>query len=115
MDAFETRLAKIENRLRFQRRIIAFLLIAVVALVGFGSVGSVPKLIRANQFEVVDKDGNVVSRLGHFHRGSGALEILTREGKVVVIASALRGNGYLKIYQDRGELLFSTEDVGSAK
>lgn len=48
MDAIESRLAKIENQVRFQRKIIGFLLITVVALVGFGSVGPIPKLIRAN-------------------------------------------------------------------
>ncbi len=115
MTSIESRLASVERQLRFQRAIIVFLLIALLAFVGFGALGSVPTLIRAKRFEVVDKDGNVVARLGHFHRGSGALEIFTREGEVMVIASALSDSGYLKIYREKGEVIFTTDDIGLEK
>ncbi len=115
MQTIESRFSHIERQLRFQRALIVFLLIALLALVGFGALGSVPALVRAKRFEVVDKDGNVVARPGNFHRGSGALEIFTREGEVMVIASALSDSGYLKIYREKGEVIFTTDDVGLEK
>ena len=83
-----------------------------MAVIGFGAAESIPDNIRAKRFEVIDKDGNVVARLGHYHRVSGFLEILTREGAVVIEASALQGNGLLKVYRENGKVILTTEKSG---
>ena len=61
---------------------------------------------------MIDRDGNVVARLGHYDRGSGFLEILTREGAVVMEASALKGNGLLKVFKETGEIIFTSDRSG---
>ena len=43
----------------YQQAATIFLLIALVALVGYGATEGVPDVIRARSFEVVDKDGGV--------------------------------------------------------
>ena len=109
----EERLQRLERQCRWYGNLIVLAGLGIVALVGYGAVESIPDIIRAKRFEVIDKDGNVVARLGHYHRGSGSLEILTREGAVVIEASALRGNGLLKVSTENGEVILTTEKSGS--
>ena len=108
----EQRIDKLEQQCRLYRNLFILAGLMLVALIGYGAVESIPNIIRAKRFEVIDKDGNVVARLGHYHRGSGSLEILTREGAVVIEASALRGNGLLKVYRENGEVILTTEKSG---
>lgn len=60
MSSTESRLAAIERQLRFHRAVIAALLVALVALVGYGATEGVPDEIRARKFVVVNKKGRVV-------------------------------------------------------
>jgi len=72
MPALESRLAAVERQLRFQRLIIAGLLIALVALVGFGAAQGVPDQLRAKSLIVGDKDsGLVVIGPGPAAKGTG--------------------------------------------
>ena len=108
----EQRIEKLEQQYRIYRNLFILAGLAVVAVVGFGATESIPNIIRANRFEVIDKDGNVVARLGHYYRGSGSMEIFTREGAVVIEASAPRGNGLLKVYRQNEEVILTTEKSG---
>ena len=109
----ENRIEKLERQCRWFRNLFILAGLVVMAMIGFGAAESIPNNIRAKRFEVIDKDGNVVARVGHYHRGSGSLEILTREGAVVIEASALRGNGLLKVSRENGEVILTTEKPGS--
>lgn len=109
----EERLQRLERQCRWYHHLFVLVVLGLVAFFSFGTVDSIPNIVRAKRFEVTDKDGNVVARLGHYHRGSGYLEILTREGAVVIEASALRGNGLLKVYRENGEVILTTERSGS--
>ena len=106
-------IANLRRGMRFQQTVFVFLLVTLVGLFGLGAVEHKPKIVRANRFEVTDRDGNVVARLGHYHRGSGSLEILTREGKVVIEASALKGNGLFKVFKENGEIILTSERSGT--
>ena len=108
----EQRIEKLERQNRIYRNLFILAGLVVVALLTWGAARPITGLIQARRFEVTEKDGNVVARLGHYYRGSGSLEILTREGAVVIETSALQGNGFLKVYREHGEVIFTTEKSG---
>lgn len=84
MHSVETRLAAVERQLRFQRAVIAGLLVALVALVGYGATEGVPDVIRAREFEVVNEKGQVVVQAvaDSNHSGIGRLRLFNAAGGV---------------------------------
>ena len=59
MQEVESRLAAVERQLRIQRIVITGLLVALVALVGYGATEGVPDVVRARKFEAIRSDGVV--------------------------------------------------------
>ncbi len=82
MNAFEFRLAKIERQLRSQRTIIAGLLIALAALMGYGASEGIPDVIRARKFVAVNE-----------------------EGREVVVIESWKRSGYITTYPGKGKYL----------
>ncbi|HKI97207.1 MAG TPA: hypothetical protein VKB51_01915 [bacterium] len=66
MSSIESRLAAVERQLRFHRLVIAGLLVALVALVGYGATKGVPDVIRAKRFEAVNSKDSVGAELDMF-------------------------------------------------
>lgn len=94
MTTIESRLAAAERQLRFHQLVIAGLLIALVALVGYGATEGVPDVIRAKRIEVVNDLGTpVVTLHGQPGLGSGQLELYTAEGRRTVAITALLAGG----------------------
>lgn len=104
MNSIESRLAKVEGQLRFHRTIIAGLLIALAALVGYGATEGIPDEIRARKIVVIDSKGKDRLKLevekGGFTRekkGRGILNFLSHDGETIAtIGENYAGNGYAR-------------------
>ena len=133
MDAIETRLAKIESQVRFQRRITAFLIILLVAGISYGATAPIPEVIQARKFAVVNAAGREVVTinswelggeiktypakgkywasitLAHTDNGQGLLKVYNKDGKDLIYAGADQsGDGLLKVYNKDGkDLIYS--------
>lgn len=140
MPTIDSRLAAVENQLRFQRTIIAGLLIALVALVGYGASEGIPDVIRARKFVVVSEEGREVvvikswkyggwfqikssdgikstHLLSHDGKGLGRLDIKNKEGKNIFFVGAdVVGNGAVSLNNKEGKgiitLGFTVTDNG---
>jgi hypothetical protein len=105
MSTLESRLAAIERQLRFHRLVNAGLLVALVALVGYGATKGVPDVIRAKSFAVVDAAGKVRIKLAVTDHKvldksfpEPALEVLGGNGEpLVTFGENLFDEGYLSI------------------
>lgn len=106
MNSIQTRLAKIENQLRVQRRIIVFLFIMLVAGISFGATAPIPEVIRANRFEAVNKNGRVGAVMAAFRgHGDGVFRAYNRAGVEVFYAgSSGTGDGRVEIKNKRGKI-----------
>ena len=104
MDTIESRLAKVENQLRFQRRIIAFLFIMLVAGISFGATAPIPDVIRATRFEAVHKSGRVAAVMASFRgHGDGVIRAYNRAGVEVFYAgSSATGDGRVEVKTKKG-------------
>ena len=102
----EARLARLERKYRLALAGTGLAVAMWVAAIALGAASPLPETIQARAFEVLDKDGNTVARLGHRFKGSGFLVILTREGKPVIRASALGDAGVLTVATAGGRVLF---------
>lgn len=99
----EQRLAAVERQLRFHRLVIAGLLVALVALVGYGATEGVPDVIRARSFEVVNPEGQAVIA-ARADKDGGGLWLYNVEGQLVVVAHAGKdGGGVLALYNAEGQ------------
>jgi hypothetical protein len=95
MPTIEPRLAAVERQLRFHRAVIAGLLVALVALVGYGATKGVPDVIRAKRIEILNEKGKAVVTLGSINGlGSGIIEAYTMDGQraVAITGVLLTGN-----------------------
>jgi hypothetical protein len=114
MTTIESRLAALERQLRFHRLVIAGLLVALVALVGYGATEGVPEEIRARHFVAVDEEGKpgaVVAAPG----GGGALLIFNKDGKPIIGASAdANGAGQITIFNKVGKQGVALGGMGSS-
>jgi hypothetical protein len=79
MSTIKSRLAVVERQLRWQRAVIAGLLVALVALVGYGATKGVPDVIRSREFVVVNDKGKPVLVLKPTNDG-GAIASLNEQG-----------------------------------
>lgn len=97
MSSTESRLAAVERQLRFHRAVIAALLVALVALMGYGATEGVPEEIRARKFVVVNEDGRNLLVLDS-HNAEGHLGIYEpliprRRRRPLQIAAGGNNNG----------------------
>lgn len=60
MSSTESRLAAVERQLRFHRAVIAALLVALVALMGYAATEGVPDEIRTKSLKIIGEDGKIV-------------------------------------------------------
>lgn len=112
MTAIESRLAAVERQLRFQRAVIAGMLIALVALVGYGASEGVPDVIRARKFEVVNESGDSAIVAKTTGNGNGILEMSTGAGQLGLSlhSSSLLG-GSLTIMDNMGRTALVADTV----
>ena len=110
MDAIETRLAKIESQVRFQRRITAFLIILLVAGISYGATAPIPEVIQARKFAVVNAAGREVVTINSWELG-GEIKTYPAKGKYwasITLAHTDNGQGLLKVYNKDGkDLIYS--------
>jgi len=131
MSSTESRLAAVERQLRSHRAVIAALLVALVALIGYGATKGVPDEIRAREFVVVNKEGREVVKIdswvlggriatypahgenwasvsiSHTDNGHGLLTVSNKEGKDLIYAGAgITGDGLLEVSNKAGKDLF---------
>lgn len=106
MEAIETRLARIENQLRFQRRIIGFLILLLMAGISYGAVKGSPAVVQAQRFEAIDKKGRVRAVMASFPgHGDGVFRAYNRAGVEVFYAgSSGPGDGRVEVKTRRGKL-----------
>ena len=102
----DTRIESLETQVRTLKRMLfgVFGLVVVGGLLAATSLQSVPDVIQAKKFEVVNGEGKVVGKF-FANADGGALRIANKEGKAVVVISAdADGNGAIKIFDSKGEL-----------
>lgn len=113
MDAIETRLAKIESQVRFQRRITAFLIILLVAGISYGATAPIPEVIQARKFAVVNAAGREVVTINSWELG-GEIKTYPAKGKYwasITLAHTDNGQGLLKVYNKDGkDLIYAGAD-----
>jgi hypothetical protein len=111
MTTIELRLAAVERQLRFHRPVIAGLLVALVALVGYGAMEGVPDVIRAREFSVVNQQGIDVLVARADSDGAGVFTVSTKEGRTAFgVAVGLGGGGGLAVFNRDGRWIWQ---VGS--
>ncbi|MCH8314131.1 MAG: hypothetical protein IID17_14215, partial [Nitrospinae bacterium] len=106
MDGIESRLAKIETQLRFQRRIIAFLIILLVAGISYGATAPIPEVIQARRFEVVNQEGRKVVVIQSWKHG-GKIDTYPGKGNFypsITLAHTDSGHGLLLLKSKNGKL-----------
>ena len=111
MDPIESRLAKIETQLRFQRRIIVFLIILLVAGISYGATAPIPEVIQAGKFEVVNAQGNVVVALESWKLG-GKIYTFSAKGLFrpsIVLTHTDEGHGMLNIYNNKEDKIINAK------
>ena len=90
----EERINGLETQVRTLKRIVygfGCLLVAGI-VVGATSLQTVPEVIQAKKFEVVNDEGKVVASIHRNESGSGVVGVCNKDGKaVVVIASNVNG------------------------
>lgn len=106
MNTIESRLVKVENQVRAQRRIIAFLFIMLVAGISLGAITPVPDVIRATRFEAVDKNGRTRAVMASFRgHGDGVFRAYNRAGVEVFYAgSSGSGDGRVEVKTKKGKI-----------
>ncbi len=117
MSSTESRLAAVERQLRFHRAVIAALLVALVALVGYGATQGVPEEIRARKFVVLNEEGREVVVIDSWELGGW---ITTYPGKgdylpSISLAHTDDGGGLLELFNKdggRGVQLQGMNNVG---
>lgn len=104
MSSTEFRLAAVERQLRFHRAVIATLLVALVALVGYGATEGVPDVIRAKRFEVVHNNGATLIALGWEGPPYNASQInlYSVDGEQLVEISEASGGGFVGVNSPTG-------------
>ncbi len=107
MTTIETKLTKLENKLRFfQFAFILIILIAIFFIVTGFNRNPVADIIQAKKIQVVDDYGNVLVSLMTSDMGNGTILTLTKKGKTTTrLVSTLTGNGMLEVYNSDEEIV----------
>jgi hypothetical protein len=110
MTAIESRLAAVERQLRFHRLVTAGLLVAVVALVGYGATEGVPEVIRAKRFVATNDEGKTVFEAGADYNEHGGLVVFSKDGEnpILWIQATSGGDGMLTVSNKEGKFIFET-------
>ena len=102
MSSTESRLAAVERQLRFHRAVIAALLVALVALMGYGATEGVPDVIRARSFVVLNEKDQEVVNIGSEIVG-GKLIVKSSDGKPAIVMFPIPvGGGMIAILDKNG-------------
>ena len=115
MYALESRVARLERQLRFQRAVTALALLALVALTGWGALQSPPEVIRARRFEVINRTGRPLVTLLTNEYG-GLVQTLGNDGVSGVTLGASSTGGVVGVRDAKPSLFprveLSTDDTG---
>ena len=68
-------------------------------------VRSVPDVIQAKKFEVVNDDGKVLVRLGANMRGNGSVTTQNGKGQTLVQLGSFDGSGFVETQNGKGQTL----------
>ena len=106
----DTRIESLESQVRTLKRMLfgVFGLVVVTALAGCPTSQSVPDVIQAKKFEVVNDDGKVIVELSNLEGGgvdNGMLVTRTSEGGRLVALGASPGGGVVETQNGKGRTL----------
>ncbi len=117
MQTIEMRLQKLEatNR-RYKTALVFFIAtFTLILFMSFRNTQSVPEILQAKKFEIVDNNGNVLLMLSQ-DDGKGMLKTYNKEGKRLVnITYTANQEGYLGLENGKGQETMrfsSSSDVG---
>ncbi len=99
----QNEITELRNQVRTLKRIVygfGCLLVAGI-VVGATSLQTVPDVIQAKRFEVVNDEGKVVVKMGASNDGGG-LGIFNNDGKIVVGTNAYKNGGLLYVLNKDG-------------
>ena len=105
MNTIEMRLEKLEATNRRYKRIIVLMLTVVFATVfmAFRNNKTVPDVLQAKRFEVLDDYGNVLARVGQ-DEGKGLIKTFNSEGKKLVnLTYTTKGEGFIALEDGNGQ------------
>ncbi|UEG49123.1 hypothetical protein LK994_10820 [Ferruginibacter lapsinanis] len=115
MNQLEKRIIRLENRLKTYRIIFgsALTVFAAIMLMSHNNKPSVPEVIQAKAFEVVDNYGNVLLKLNK-EDGNGCFTTYTNTGKKLVkLFTSTGGGGAINSFDENGEINFKvTKTIG---
>jgi hypothetical protein len=117
----DTRIESLETQVRTLKRMLfgVFGLVVVGGLLAATSLQSVPDVIRAKQFEVVNDEVKVVASF-YANMGGGMLSFSNKDGEVVVGLGSdeVNGGGVLGINNKDGKIvagIYADENGGVAR
>jgi hypothetical protein len=119
-----TRIESLEHQVRTLKRMLlgVFGLVVVGGLLAATTLQSVPDVLRAKKFEVVNDEGKVIVRLSNLEGGgvdNGMLETRNSAGQRLVALGAIPGGGVVETQNGKGQTLVllgvTTEGTGSVK
>lgn len=115
MNQLEKRIIRLENSLKIYKIIAgSFLTVcAAVMLMSNNKKTSVPEVIQAKAFEVVDNYGNVILKLNK-EDGNGCFTTYNKAGKKLVkLFTSTGGGGAINSFDENGEINFKvTKTIG---
>lgn len=98
----QARLAGLEKEVRRYRNATVLLLLAVAALLAGGAGESIPDVVRARRFEMVDRDGRLLVAMRPTSSG-GAIGVFNLSGEPAgVLTVDVTGGGLLNMISNRG-------------
>ncbi|MEE2907971.1 MAG: hypothetical protein VX527_09090 [Planctomycetota bacterium] len=113
-----SRIELLETQVRTLKRMLigVFGLVVVGGLLAATTLQSVPDVIQAKEFEVINDNGTTQASLGSYRNG-GILTIENKEGEIVNVLSATSDGGALSLYNNKRiqvlELAVDTDSNGS--
>ena len=106
----DTRIESLETQVRTLKRMLfgVFGVVVVGGLLAATNLQSVPDVVRAKMFEVVNDEGKVVASIGADAEG-GVLSIGNNEGEeVAAIAATVDGDGGIVTIDSKGKITSET-------
>ncbi|HKJ00239.1 MAG TPA: hypothetical protein VKB51_17320 [bacterium] len=115
MTALEARVARLEHQLRLYRALSLAALVALVALTALGASRTVPDVIRAHRFEVIDAHGRPLVMLKTTGFG-GIVQTVGNDGVSGVSIGASSTGGFVGVRDDKPSAFprveLSTDETG---
>lgn len=108
MNPIEQRLSRLEKRLNLYRIFFGVVIIVVcgAVLMSFDKRPSVPDVLQAKSFEVLDDNGNVIVSIAKDKEGGKVTTYSSQGKKLVSLITTDGGGGGINTFDDGGEVMF---------